>query len=161
MSAKAVTRRPLVILVAEDDPNDVLLMKRAFLKAGVEALVFFVSDGQEAIEYLKGIPPFDQRSEYPYPNVLLLDLNMPGVNGLEVLQWLASRPDRASLVAVVFSSCLAPGDCWQAAMLGAYRCLTKPLDPRSLLPMLTDLSSSSTPERVQNESGELRPPAAQ
>jgi CheY-like chemotaxis protein len=142
MSAKAaVDGRDLVILVAEDDSNDVLLLKRAFAKAGISACLVFVSNGQEAIHYLQGQAPFNDRVQYPYPKVVLLDLNMPRVNGLEVLEWLASCPERASLVAVVFSSCIAPADRQQADMLGAHCCMTKPLDPVSLLPMLARLSS--------------------
>jgi len=148
MSAKAaVPRSALVILVAEDDANDVLLLKRAFARAAVGARLIFVANGQEAISYLQGEPPFENRAEYPYPNVLLLDLNMPGLNGMEVLQWLASRPDRAGLVVVMFSSCMAPADCRQASMLGAHCCMTKPLDPGALMPLLAGLSRQSDTER--------------
>jgi CheY-like chemotaxis protein len=149
MSAKAAVDRPaLVILVAEDDPNDVLLLKRAFARVGMAARLFFVSNGQEAISYLQGQAPFDNRAEYPYPNMLLLDFNMPGVNGMEVLEWLASEPERASLIVVVFSSCMAPGDCRQAASLGAHYCITKPLDPLALIPILSGASGHSGPERL-------------
>ena len=137
----------MVILVAEDDPNDVLLLKRAFLKAGILASLFFVSNGQEAISYLRGEAPFDNRADHPFPNILLLDLNMPAVSGLEVMEWLAARPERASLVVVIFSSCMAPSDRREAAMLGAHSCMTKPLDPSVLLPMLLELSRHSRPRR--------------
>ena len=53
---------PVMILVAEDDPNDVMLLRRAFYKAGVEVPIRFVRDGQEVIDYLEGKPPFDQRA---------------------------------------------------------------------------------------------------
>ena len=150
MSAKAVSNSPpSVILVAEDDPNDVLLLKRAFARARLGASLHFVGSGQEAICYLQGQPPFDNRAEHPVPNILLLDLNMPGLNGLEVLQWLASRPERASLVVVVFSSYLAPSIRLEAAMLGAYSCFTKPLDPSVLLPVLANLSAYSAPALAQ------------
>ena len=148
MSAKAAVQRPaVVILVAEDDANDVLLLRRAFSKADIPASLFFVSNGQEAISYLQGEPPFNNRADYPFPSVLLLDLNMPAVSGLEVLEWLASRPERAGLVVVMFSSCMAPADCRQAVMLGAYACITKPLDPGALLPMLAELSGDSAAEK--------------
>ena len=150
MSAKAVSESPpSVILVAEDDPNDVLLLKRAFAKARLGASLHFVGSGQEAISYLQGQPPFENRAEHPAPHILLLDLNMPGLGGLEVLQRLASRPERASLVVVVVSSCLAPSICLEAAMLGAYSCLTKPLDPSVLLPVLANLSAYSGPALAQ------------
>jgi CheY-like chemotaxis protein len=137
MSAKAlINRPPAVVLIAEDDPNDVLLMKRAFAKAAIPATLFFVSNGQEAISYLEGQKPFDNRTYFPFPNILLVDVNMPGVGGLEVLEWLAARPERATLVAAVFSSCIAPEHRRQAASLGAHLCLTKPFDPCALLPIL-------------------------
>jgi len=159
MSAKAAVDR-LVILVAEDDPNDVLLLKRAFIKTGLPASLFFVSNGQEAISYLRREAPFDNRAEYPFPDILLLDLNMPVVGGLEVMEWLSVWPERASLVAVVFSSCMAPSACSQATMLGAHSCMTKPLDPSALLPMLSELSRHSE-SRPPGGSGELPTPAPQ
>ncbi len=158
MSAKAaVDHDALVILIAEDDPNDVLLLKRAFARAGIAASLFFVSNGQEVIHYLEAKPPYDNRAAYPYPSVLLLDVNMPRVNGLELLEWLAARPDRASLVAVMFSSCLAPGDCRQAAMLGAHCCITKPLDPNCLLPLLAKVSGQSFPDHAATDQENCAP----
>jgi CheY-like chemotaxis protein len=146
MSAKAAVDRPaLVILVAEDDPNDVLLLRRAFSRAGIVASLFFVPNGQEAISYLRGERTYEDRSKYPVPHMVLLDLNMPAVGGLDVLEWLASRPERAELVVVVFSSCMAPSDCRQAAMLGAHSCMTKPIDPSALLPVLAELSRNPHP----------------
>ena len=139
MSAKAAEDQPAsVVLIAEDDPNDVLLLKRAFAKARIPASVLFVSNGQEALQYLQGEPPFDDRVTHPFPDVLLLDLKMPMLGGLEVLEWLASRPDRAEVCVVVFSSCLGPEECRQALTLGAHSCLTKPLDPCALLQLLRD-----------------------
>jgi CheY-like chemotaxis protein len=162
MSAKAAVDRPAsVILVAEDDPNDVVLLKRGFARSGIGARLFFVTNGQETITYLQGQAPFDNRSEYPYPSMLLLDLNMPGINGMEVLEWLGSRPEHAMLVVVVFSSCMAPADCRQASMLGAHSCITKPLDPAALIPILCGLSGPSGPERLPGSSGELPSPTAQ
>jgi CheY-like chemotaxis protein len=140
MSAKAAPNQPAIrILVAEDDPNDVLLLKRAFAKAQVPAALFFVSNGQEAISYLEGQAPFDDRAVYPLPNLLLLDLNMPGLGGLEVLQWLAAQHALAGLRIAVISSCLAPEACRQAVKLGAHCCVTKPLDPLQLLPVFREL----------------------
>src|SRR5579862_9076738 len=118
MSAKAVN--PLVILIAEDDPNDVLLIRRVFTKAGIRALTFFVSNGVEAIRYLRGDAPFNDRGAYPFPNLLLVDLKMPEAGGLDVLEYLATLPQRSGLRAVLFSSCVAPEDMRRATSLGAF-----------------------------------------
>jgi CheY-like chemotaxis protein len=142
MSAKAAIKQPpLCILIAEDEPNDVLLLKRAFAKSGVRANLSFVGNGLEAINYLRGDPPYDDRVVYPLPQLLLLDLNMPGAGGLEVLEWLAHNPHRAVVPTVIFSSCVAPEASRMAARLGARLCITKPLDPLELIPLLKDLPS--------------------
>ena len=148
MSAKETSRKPPChILVAEDDANDVWLLKRAFAKAGLTATVSFVTNGQEVIAYLEGNPPFDNRSAYPLPNLLMLDLKMPGIGGLEVLEWLATKPKLAGLRVVVFSSCAAPEDSRYAVKLGALSCMTKPLDPLYLAHLFHDLPSHSASDR--------------
>ena len=136
MSAKAAPNITPVILVAEDDPNDVLLLKRAFEKAGLGASVLYVSNGLEVIRYLRGEPPFDNRATHPLPDLLLLDLKMPGAGGLDVLAWLSVRKELAGIRVVIFSSCVAPEDSQRAVSLGACSCLTKPLNPLDLLPVL-------------------------
>ena len=136
MSAKAASNITPLILVAEDDPNDVLLLKRAFEKAGLGASVLYVSNGLEVIRYLRGEPPFDNRTSHPLPDLLLLDLKMPGAGGLDVLSWLSARKELAGIRVVIFSSCVAPEDSQRAVSLGARSCLTKPLNPLDLLPVL-------------------------
>src|SRR5436190_17858455 len=98
MSAKAgVDNKPLVILVAEDDPNDVLLLKWAFARSQLHATLRFVSNGLEVISYLRGEPPFADRTSFPLPRLLLLDLHMPAAGGFDVLEWLADAPEARGL----------------------------------------------------------------
>jgi CheY-like chemotaxis protein len=90
------------ILVAEDNSDDVALLEQAFLQAGLSAPLRFVRDGQETIEYLEGRPPFNDRTDYPLPNLLLVDLKMPRLDGFELLDWLHhQRPTNQMLVGVL------------------------------------------------------------
>ena len=123
---------PFTVLVAEDDSNDALLLKLALAKAGVNAPMHFVRDGIEAMDYLRGVPPFDNRDKHPLPNLLVLDLKMPQVGGLEVLAWLRKQPASDEVTVVVLS-----GSCWQADIdrayaLGAKFCVKKSFDFRQV-----------------------------
>ena len=80
------------ILVAEDSHDDLLLLKRALQKARVLNPVLSVHDGEETIAYLQGEGPYSAREKYPFPILLLLDLNMPKKSGFDVLAWLQGRP---------------------------------------------------------------------
>ncbi len=114
------------ILVAEDLPDDVLILKHAFSKAGLTAPLHFVSDGQEAVEYLKGDQVFADRKTYPLPALLLLDLNMPRLNGFDVIEWVRSQAGLCRLPIVVFTSSDQPRDVNRAYELGANSYLVKP-----------------------------------
>ena len=117
-----------VILLAEDDENDVLLMKRAFSQAHIQNPLYVVQDGEEAIAYFKGEGAFSNRAEYPLPDLLLLDLNMPRVNGFEVLTWIRQQPGLSALRVLVLTSSDHMRDVNQAYRLGANSFLIKPHD---------------------------------
>ena len=120
---------PVTILVAEDDPNDIMLLRRAFYKAGVEVPIHFVRDGQEVIDYLQGQPPFEDPAQNPVPTLLLLDLKMPKLNGFEVLEWLRRQAFLHRLPVVIFSGSSEPEDRRKAYSLGAGSYVVKPQDP--------------------------------
>lgn len=124
---------PLRILVAEDDVGDVLLLRRAFAKAGVNPPVYFAGDGQEVLDYLEGRPPFDNPVEYPLPNLLLLDLGLPRVSGLAVLSWLRQHPTLNRMLVVVLSCSQNPAEIQRAYALGANSYVIKPHDPAELI----------------------------
>ena len=97
-----------------------------------------VTDGQEAIDYLRGEPPFMDRGTHPMPQLLLLDLKMPRLNGFEVLSWLKTQPGLRRLLAIVFSSSAEAGDINRAYDLGANSYLVKPHATEQLLELVTN-----------------------
>jgi CheY-like chemotaxis protein len=106
------------VLLAEDDPNDVLLLQLAFREAGLHNPLYVVNDGQEAIDYLSGDGKFSDRSQFPFPALLILDLKMPRKTGLDVLQWLAKEDVLRCLPTLMLSSSTHPGDIEKAYRFG-------------------------------------------
>src|SRR5689334_15887529 len=116
------------ILLVDDDSNDVLLIQRAFQKAGLGKSLRIVRGGDEAISYLSGTDPYSNRGEHPLPFLVLLDLKMPGTDGFEVLQWARNEPDLKRLLIVVLTSSSLQTDVDRAYELGANSYLVKPVE---------------------------------
>ena len=115
------------ILLVEDNPDDVLLIRRAFAKAGTTAPLNVVSDGEAAVAYLAGEGAYADRAHFPLPALLLLDLKRPPKSGLEVLEWLRARPGLRRLPVVVLTSSRESVDVQRAYDLGANSYLVKPV----------------------------------
>jgi CheY-like chemotaxis protein len=115
-----------IILVAEDDPHDAFLLQRAFYRAQVLQPLRFVTDGQQAIDYLRAAPPFHDRARHPFPMLLLLDLKLPRLSGLDVLTWLSRQPEMNRLPTVVLSASQDPEQIERAYAFGADYCMLKP-----------------------------------
>jgi two-component system response regulator len=113
------------ILQVEDDPNDVFFLDHAMRRAGVANPIRVVHDGQEAIDYLKGIGKFADRDQFPMPGLVLLDLKLPHVMGLDVLKWIRQRSG-LSLVVVLLTASAEEVDIAAAYRLGANAFLVKP-----------------------------------
>lgn len=117
-----------VLLVAEDNPDDVEMLQRAFEQLGFDYPVQYVANGEEAIAYLLGEGRFANRSEYPVPDLFLLDLKMPRKNGFEVLQWMRQQPWLVKLRTIVLTTSEDVYEINRAYVLGAASFLTKPLN---------------------------------
>jgi CheY-like chemotaxis protein len=140
-----------VILLAEDREDDILLIRRAFAQGKVFNPLQVVRDGDETISYLAGIGKYQNRAEYPLPDLLLLDLKMPRVDGFEVLKWVRQQPELAALRVVVLTSSDSIRDVNAAYHLGANSFMVKPMDFENVVEMgkmLRDywLRDSKTPE---------------
>ena len=122
-----------VILLAEDREDDVFLIRKSLISAGIPYPVHAVEDGEEAIAYLKGEGRYSNRDEYPLPDLLLLDLKMPRVDGFEVLQWIREQPSLRTLRVVVLTASEQIRDVNRAYGLGANSFLVKPLDFENFL----------------------------
>ena len=119
-------------LVAEDDPNDALMLHWAFKRAGIDTTIHFVSDGVEAIDYLRGKQLFEKVASSTLPGMFLLDLEMPRLSGFGVLEWLRRHPHLRPYRVVVFSSSENAADLERASAMGADLCLAKTSDIEEL-----------------------------
>jgi CheY-like chemotaxis protein len=123
-------------LVVEDDPSIVLLLKRAFRKAGLDQPVAFASDGDDAIDYLSGRGKYEDRDRYPVPDLVLLDLHLPKRSGLEVLTWIRSDSAYNRLPVVILTGSASNATVRRAYELGANSVLFAPLDQDGLMEMI-------------------------
>jgi CheY-like chemotaxis protein len=127
------------ILLAEDNEEDIILIRRAWDKCGFPHRLVVTNDGYQAIDYLGGQPPYTDRRRFPLPGLLLLDIKMRLLDGFEVLVWLQTRPELRHLPAVMLSSSHAPNDLKRARELGAVEYFVKPMDPADLETILRTL----------------------
>jgi CheY-like chemotaxis protein len=128
-----------VLLLVEDDPDHVLLIQRALAKANLVNPMRIVRDGEEAIAYLSGQGPYADRSRYPLPSLILLDLKLPRKSGLEVLEWIRSEPSVRNLPVVALTSSSEAADMQKAYALGVNSYLVKPLGFEDLLEMVKSI----------------------
>lgn len=125
------------VLYAEDDENDLFFMTRAFEKLAITHPLRTVGDGKEAVAYLSGTKPFENREQNPLPCLMLMDLSMPGKNGLDVLKWMKNEPTLAAIPVVVLTSSNQQSDIHRANILGASGFVVKPGDPQDLLAIVS------------------------
>jgi CheY-like chemotaxis protein len=117
-----------LFLLVEDDENDILLVRRAFLKAKILNPLYVIKGGEAAIAYMNGDGPYSNRAEYPLPALVLLDLNMPGMDGFEVLRWMRQQEQFRRMRVVVLTSSNDLRDVNLAYQIGANSFLVKPVD---------------------------------
>jgi CheY-like chemotaxis protein len=121
------------VLYAEDDANDVFFMRHVWKQAGVPNPLIHVKDGRQAIDYFAGHGHYADRKKHPLPCLLLLDLNLPGKDGFEVLRWLRQTPGFETFKVVVVSGSNQTADIAAAQKLGVTDYIIKTPIPKKLL----------------------------
>jgi len=117
-----------VVLLAEDNPDDVKLTLRAFKKNNILNDVVVVQDGVEALDYLFGTGKFSGRDTRSMPQIILLDLKMPRMDGLEVLQRLRADERTRLLPVVILTTSSEDKDRVESYKLGANSYIRKPVN---------------------------------
>jgi DNA-binding response OmpR family regulator len=115
-----------VVLLVEDDPADVLMVRRAFSLSRLPGAIQVVHDGEEAMRYLSGEGPYGDRALHPVPSLILLDLKLPRRSGLEVVSWLRAQPLLRRLPVIMLTSSDQPKDVVAAYEAGANAYHVKP-----------------------------------
>ena len=136
------------VLYAEDDPNDVFFMTRAFEQLGVRDALHIVSTGRQAVDYLAAV--LAPGSAMHLPDLVLLDVKMPLLSGREVLTWIRQRQAFDGVAVVLFTSSTQPSDLAFAEEHGADGLFVKPADAR-LLARVVESILRSVPSHARGE----------
>jgi CheY-like chemotaxis protein len=128
-----------IILVADDDADDRLLVERAFKSVCPSSRLQMVKDGEEAIKHMMGEGPYADREKHPYPNFIITDLKMPRKDGLSVLEFLKKNSEWAIIPTVVWSGSNNDDDIKKSYMLGASSYVVKPSGRDELMELIQAL----------------------
>ena len=140
--------REKVVLVVEDDADDLYFLRNALRKAGLEGICRFVYDGPAAIAYMKGEHPFSDRKANPFPDILVLDLSLPRIDGFGVLEWMRGNGGCERVPVVVWTSWYYPGQLERARKAGARLFLKKAAGGEDLRELIALISSGTGPAAV-------------
>lgn len=124
------------IMVIEDSESDAALLKLAFKKAQLDNPVRILSTGEEALDYLAGAGGYGDRTQYPLPILIFLDLRLPACSGLSVLKWIRQQPDISRIPVIMLTGSASSSDVRQAYSLGANSYMVKPKEYGELARMV-------------------------
>jgi CheY-like chemotaxis protein len=122
-----------LILLVEDNPADVVVVQMALSRIQPSLRVEIVGDGLAAIEYLSGKGPYREREKFPLPNLILLDLGLPRLDGFHVLEWVRTEPTLRSMPVVILAATCSSPDIQRAYAFGANSFITKPTELNKLV----------------------------
>jgi len=118
---------PITILVADDDADDRMLIQDAFEESCLQNPLDFVEDGEQLLEYLRREGKYESLKGQPYPGVILLDLNMPRMDGRTALSKIKEDPDLCRIPVIILTTSKAEEDILRTYGLGVSSFITKPV----------------------------------
>lgn len=130
----------VVILIAEDDEEDRMLLKDAMQEGKLANSLQFVEDGEQLLDYLQGKEPYADRSTYPLPVLILLDLNLPKIDGREALKTIKADPQLRRIPVIILTTSKAEEDILRTYELGVNSFITKPVSFEGLVDITETLS---------------------
>lgn len=133
------TNSSIIILYADDDPEDRMLARDAFEESRLANKLIFVEDGEELMNYLTHQGEFEDKEKFPVPGLILLDLNMPKKDGREVIKEMKSNPDLKYIPIIVLTTSSAEEDILKTYDLGVNSFITKPVTFDSLVEIMKTL----------------------
>ena len=128
--------RDRLILIAEDNQNDAHLLQIAIRRSEIKNPIYIVEDGEAVINYLCGKGEYADRAAFPFPGVLFLDIKMPRLSGLEVLDWLKNHQQCKIVPVMMLSASRLPDDVVRAYQLGANSYMIKPATINELVELV-------------------------
>jgi CheY-like chemotaxis protein len=131
----SMDRVGLRILLVDDDDDDRFLFKSVFTRSGISGEVLEKEDGEEAIQFFDALL---KGAQSDWPDVVFLDLKMPGQNGFEVLEWLKNKPSLRPLRIFILSGSNEPADIARGRALGALDYIVKPVRLERMRELLSD-----------------------
>jgi CheY-like chemotaxis protein len=136
-----INGRPAIILLAEDDPGDQELTRRALEEGKIPNELHIVKDGEEALDYLFRRGKYANPTTSPRPDLVLLDLNMPKIDGRQVLQRLRADASLRRLAVVIFTTSQHEEDVIRTYDLGANSYITKPMEFQQFIQVIKALEA--------------------
>ena len=134
-----INGRPAVILLAEDDPGDQELTRRAFEESSFDNKLYITADGEETLDYLHRRGKYSDPKISPRPDLILLDLNMPKLDGRQVLEQMKTDPELRRIPVVVLTTSSQEEDILLSYDVGCNSFITKPVDIDKLYSVIQDL----------------------
>ena len=135
------TNKVIIILIADDDPDDRVLVQEAFEENNLHNHLLYVKDGEELLEYLGHRGKYATANEAPRPDLILLDLNMPRKDGREALKEIKADPELRQIPVVVLTTSRVQEDIYHTYDLGGSSYITKPTSFEALVEVIQSLSS--------------------